>query len=112
MRDMSGGPCLHFDCTNRNSFGYCRTTVCINDHYRHEEWVLTSNRSERVVFKPQTNADRLRAMTDEELASIFANFTDCQYCGVKTARCSENETRCRMEWLSWLKSPVEVDNGT
>lgn len=62
--------------------------------------------------QPQTNADRIRAMTDEELASIFANFTDCQYCGVKTARCSENETRCRMEWLSWLKSPVEVDNGT
>jgi len=34
---MSGVPCLHFDCSNRNSFGYCQTTVCINDDYRYEE---------------------------------------------------------------------------
>lgn len=30
MRMMSGGPCSHYDCSNRNVFGYCNTTVCIN----------------------------------------------------------------------------------
>ena len=52
MRTMSGGPCLHYDCSNRNSFGYCKTTVCINEHYRHEEWASTSNRTERETVKP------------------------------------------------------------
>lgn len=27
------GPCPHYDCTNRNSFGYCNTTACINSNY-------------------------------------------------------------------------------
>lgn len=27
-----GGPCP-FNCTNKNSFGYCQTTVCINPLY-------------------------------------------------------------------------------
>ena len=70
MRTMSGSPCLHYDCSNRNSFGYCKTTVCINEQYQQEQWgsPSTTNKSESVVKKPQTNADRIRAMTDEELA--------------------------------------------
>ena len=41
MRTMSGGPCLHYDCSNRNSFGYCKTTACINEHYQQEQWITT-----------------------------------------------------------------------
>lgn len=54
MGTMSGGPCQHFDCSNRNSFGYCRTTACINEHYQQEQWgsPLTTNKSESVVKKP------------------------------------------------------------
>lgn len=84
MRTMSSSPCLHYDCSNRNSFGYCETTVCINEHYQQEQWGLqsTTNKSESVVIKQQTNADRIRSMTDEELAQeiwschIFASFAD------------------------------------
>lgn len=53
--------------------------------------------------KPQTNADRIRSMTDEELAGFlkevkedyqWANpdYPDCEDCG---------------EWLKWLKSESE-----
>jgi len=42
MRTMSGGLCLHYDCSNRNSFGYCKTTACINEHYQQEQWGLPS----------------------------------------------------------------------
>ena len=53
--------------------------------------------------KPQTNADRIRSMTDDELAEFlkevkedyqWANpdYPDCDYCG---------------EWLEWLKSESE-----
>lgn len=70
MRTMSGSPCLHYGCSNRNSFGYCKTTVCINEHYQQEQWgsPSTTNKYESVVIKQQTNADRIRAMSDEELA--------------------------------------------
>lgn len=99
MRTMSGSPCLHFDCTNRNSFGYCRTTVCINENYRHEEWTRTSNRIEPVIVTPQTNADRIRQMSDEELADeyiriyhMLGQYTDS------------------WAWLrEWLKSPADKE---
>ena len=53
MRTMSGSPCLHYDCSNRNSFGYCKTTVCINTHYQLEQWGLqqTTNNNESAVIK-------------------------------------------------------------
>ena len=57
-----------------------------------------------MTFKtePQTNADRIRAMTDEELVevvpcpSIFSLFA-----------CRKSEP-CRKCKLDWLKQPVEV----
>lgn len=58
---------------------------------------------------PQTNADRIRAMTDEELAKWFCvmNADDCPD-KAHELRCTDKCYEC---WLDWLKSPVEVDNG-
>lgn len=52
---------------------------------------------------PQTNGDRLRGLTDEELAKIitgdWCELLDCEYpCG----------GRCNLKMLEWLKSPVKV----
>ena len=57
---------------------------------------------------PQTNADRIRAMTDEELAHFMTpenykfpcppNHIDCQY----------ELIPCWMCWERWLKAPVEM----
>lgn len=33
MISAGNGVCQHFDCSNRTSQGYCRTTVCIHPHY-------------------------------------------------------------------------------
>lgn len=95
MRTMSGSPCLHYDCSNRNSFGYCKTAVCINEHYQREQWGLpsTTNKSESVVIKRQTNADRIRAMTDEELATIIFYGNPC----------IEKSFMTETELLVWLK---------
>ena len=57
--------------------------------------------------EPQTNADRIRAMTDEEMAEFMSNKVDCQYCNVKTEWCSESEIACRRGWLDWLKQEAE-----
>lgn len=73
MRTMSGGPCLHYDCSNRNSFGYCKTTACINHLYNREWAEGTTTKSSPAIVAKQTNADRIRNMSDEELAEYLAN---------------------------------------
>ena len=52
---------------------------------------------------PKTNADRIRAMSDEELAKWLSNKTECQYCSVRSEWCTESEASCRTNWLDWLR---------
>ena len=60
--------------------------------------------------KPMTNADRIRAMTDEELAALLAHETYriaepyFQYIGLGIT-----EEVCYCQRLNWLKQPVEVE---
>lgn len=58
------------------------------------KWKLESQRK----VKPKTNSDRIRAMTDEELAKILNG--GCP----QGAKCNE---RCGTCWLDWLRSPLE-----
>lgn len=59
------------------------------------KWKFESQRK----VKPKTNSDRIRAMTDEELAKILNG--ECPPGG---AKCNG---RCGTCWLDWLRSPVE-----
>lgn len=64
------------------------------------------------IGKPQTNADRIRSMSDEELAEWIAYDTSCETCPVKGTTDYEcHNSNCGTAWGIWLKSPVEVDNG-
>ena len=65
---------------------------------------------------PQTNADRIRQMSDEELAKWMVTKTSCMRCPVALDACHNFEFSCGMSCegilLSWLKAPVEeVDDG-
>ncbi len=56
--------------------------------------------------KPKTNGDRIRAMTDEELAGKAAKYITCQYCPIYyCVGCEPDE--CAKELFTWLRSPVE-----
>lgn len=60
------------------------------------------------VKKPQTHADRIRAMTDEELAEwIAGRYPDCPP-GVSPAPIGCDDV-CAGCWLEWLRQ--EADNG-
>ena len=55
-----------------------------------------------------TNADRIRNMSDEELAEFMSENTSYYYCGV---RCKDRpksppESSC-FKWLEWLQSEAE-----
>ncbi len=58
------------------------------------------------IAEPKTNADRIRAMTDEGIVANFAG----RCCPIKDAfyKCTKfSEEDCKRCWLEWLKSPVE-----
>ena len=56
----------------------------------------------------KTNADRIRSMTDEELAEWIGNITDCCY-GNYCDGCPFNENGCNKEKLiKWLQKECEV----
>ena len=60
--------------------------------------------------KAMTHADRIRAMSDEELAEFIRDVSyECQdaYCGHHCSRCAY--PWCSSErTMNWLKQPVEV----
>ena len=61
--------------------------------------------------KPQTNADRIRAMSDEDLEDFLLTeewmcdtYISCSECPLR------GEKGC-ISILEWLKQPAEVDHG-
>jgi hypothetical protein len=67
-----------------------------------------------IVEKPMTNADRIRAMSDEELADLLLfGFEEDNISIVGGMRPIGHEEWMRTvdEVLKWLQQPVEVDNG-
>lgn len=78
---------------------------------KEDEEVFTmaiSALEKQVAKKPQTNADRIRAMSDEELAdfldNVFNNIFDeyefpCEFC--------TERINCDVCFVEWLKKEVE-----
>ena len=69
---------------------------------------------ETVFAMPKTNADKIRSMTDEELAKFLSNGFDCEGCELSYIEDIWNETHCNGKhnecWknlLDWLKQPAE-----
>lgn len=56
---------------------------------------------------PLTNADRIRVMSDEELAALFG--ADDRACPPRTAHCPKHVKNCDGCWLEWLQQPVKED---
>lgn len=86
---MSGRKCD--TCRNRGDF----CDMCKNDDRYHPK---------KDYYEPLTNGDRIRAMTDEELAE-FLSFGTLTCSGVDADACSRTDdcTECR---LAWLKKPA------
>ena len=68
-----------------------------------------------VVPEKPTNADRIRAMSDEELAKMLTigqGGFDCSTCkGLSDCRCCEQN--CEKQCLKWLqKMAVDIGDGT
>jgi hypothetical protein len=87
--------------------GFCEKTdgMCYTSNPPKRKCTITGKFHEydHICDVPQTNADRIRAMSDEELTQ-FLNTRGCP---------SENhincfEMPCEHCWEKWLKQPAEV----
>ncbi|OUO78170.1 hypothetical protein B5F53_11520 [Blautia sp. An249] len=68
--------------------------------------------------RKQTNADKIRSMTDEELAEFYTTFSACKVCEYQDAErdtCGATtgflctQTYAEAIILDWLKSPAESE---
>lgn len=78
-------------CPNKTDNGFCKTTACINPKYSNYG---TAQYGQGVQKRIVTNADKIRAMTDEELAYFMANIEPCR----------------ESAWLDWLKQEANDAN--
>ena len=86
----------------------CPVKPCHTLHYRGS--YSAEQRAKFGLGDPQTNADRIRKMTDEELCSFMSSFNICD---------TRSNQQCKFMFLAdcqqclmaWLQQPVEVGNG-
>lgn len=72
--------------------------------YKLENVLAWRDECFEIMTSPQTNADRIRSMTDEELAEVL--FGSCiEHMGIE--ECSHPEKACKSCVLDWLKAESE-----
>ena len=59
------------------------------------------------VPKTMTNGDRIRSMTDEELAEIISSLGNCDTCYLYLNRGCNINTSCKDAVLEWLRKETE-----
>lgn len=57
--------------------------------------------------KPMTNGDKIRAMTDEELAEWLDLHGECNQCAYHPAQCN---TDCNEGHFKWLRKEADEDD--
>ena len=93
-------------CGNKTASGYCATTACINPQFSN---IGTAQYGQGVQKRIITNGDRIRSMSDEELAEFLDRWEmgDIDYSKTFCDLC-EGQYDCHDDCLlDWLKQEVK-----
>lgn len=93
--------CMKCKHTNKTENDYpcnqCKHCIDVKDHY-----------------KPMTNADRIRNMTDEELAEFLSKTVDdivsCDGCDEPINEYGSCSGNCKNPYLKWLQAEAKGDS--
>lgn len=58
------------------------------------------------LYRPMTNAERIRSMSDEELAEFISKYFSCEYECAARDKCG-SDWDCKRATIDWLQSEVE-----
>lgn len=100
---------------NAMKYDNCKDCVARCVHAgKDREFICGNGVSCKVTKKPiATNADKIRAMSDEGLAEFLEDWDFCySYCPQGIAYSPDNpdcSQGCREELLSWLRQPAEEE---
>ena len=62
-------------------------------------------------FNAKTNAQKIRAMSDEELAELMRSMMNCDSCGnMFSFKCDGSYEHCLSVCLKWLQQPAEEED--
>ena len=96
-------PCKGLECI-ANDCVDCMLTHLENDiNQVAEEY----NQSLTEINQSLTNADKIRSMTDEELAEFLFKYSNCECCCISKKCTKIAENSCIDTFLAWLQSEVE-----
>ena len=59
--------------------------------------------------KPKTNGDRIRAMTDEELARFIGDNSLCDQIQNDNGAWCKTQRECKVCFVEWLKQPLKEE---
>ena len=80
---------------------------CAAEHEQLAEWLteLKQRREAEITAPPKSNGDRIRQMTDEELAAVL-RCNSCLYQNMKS-ECESSD--CEYGIISWLRKEADED---
>lgn len=93
---------------------YTGCNNCKYDSKESNEFPCVECSHNRVVdyYEPKTNADRIRNMTDEELAEFLCQYEACPLCSHQTdSMCNSKNCDEIGITLQWLQSEVKEGNS-
>ena len=62
-------------------------------------------------FNAKTNAQKIRDMSDKELAELMRSMMNCDSCGnMFSFKCDGSYNHCLSVCLNWLKQPAEEND--
>lgn len=104
--------CFHAEKNFLGKIGVCWGTKereacsCGGDEAKCDFYDYVRERAKKL----RTNADRIRAMTDEELAGKLSAYSTCMEC-ILLEKCNRmiatKQLTCKDMWLDWLKQEVK-----
>lgn len=104
------------DCTKCFHKVVCKTADSCDGHVPSCRYFFDATAISQTLEKPITRGDKLRAMTDEQLAAALYENADCVWC-VNADECGEmidagrniEEHKCIACVLNWLRQLAEEE---
>lgn len=101
MKNKTCGECKHLN----KELAFCRACGA--------KWLNETDGANCEYFEqkqPPTNGDKIRQMSNKELAKFLSAMTFCAGCPARNDKCNGDDNKvCRRNWREYLNAPAESE---